>query len=80
MEELKEVREEMADPPWLTIGDYCTRTDVGQMSLGFQLANPITFNIKNDVLSGLRDNPFDRKVIRGSWEHLAEFYETCPMC
>lgn len=35
------------------------KTDAGLISLGFQHANPVTFDINNFVLSGLRDNPFE---------------------
>ncbi|MCI45031.1 hypothetical protein A2U01_0066270, partial [Trifolium medium] len=34
-------------PPRRTMGDYCRRTDAGQISMGFQPANPVTFDIKN---------------------------------
>ncbi|WJX68618.1 hypothetical protein P8452_52969 [Trifolium repens] len=50
-------------PPRCTMGDYCRRTDAGQISMGFQPANPVTFNIKNTVLSGLRENQFDGSAI-----------------
>ncbi|GAU41120.1 hypothetical protein TSUD_288100 [Trifolium subterraneum] len=72
---------EMAkDPPRRTMGDYCRRTDTGQISMGFQPANPVTFDIKNTVLTGLRDNQFDGSAIRDPWAHLERFYETCTMC
>ncbi|KAK2454451.1 hypothetical protein QL285_002009 [Trifolium repens] len=49
--------------PRRTMGDYCRRTDAGQISMGFQPANPVTFDIKNTVLSGLRENQFDGSAI-----------------
>ncbi|KAK2436917.1 hypothetical protein QL285_021877 [Trifolium repens] len=67
-------------PPRRTMGDYCRRTDAGQISMGFQPANPVTFDIKNTVLSGLRENQFDGSAIRDPWAHLENFYETCTMC
>ncbi|CAJ2677643.1 unnamed protein product [Trifolium pratense] len=67
-------------PPRRTMGDYCRRTDTGQISMGFQPANPVTFDIKNTVLTGLRDNQFDGSAIRDPWAHLERFYETCTMC
>ncbi|KAK2410681.1 hypothetical protein QL285_046032 [Trifolium repens] len=67
-------------PPRRTMGDYCRRTDAGQISMGFQPANPVTFDIKNTVLSGLRENQFDGSAIRDPWAHLENFYETCNMC
>lgn len=63
----------MVNPPRQTMEDYCKRTDTGRISLGFQLANPVTFNIKNVVLVGLRDNQFDGSVIRDPWVHLIHF-------
>lgn len=62
------------------MGDYCRRTVVGQIYLGFQPANPVTFDIKNDVLSILIDNQIDREAIGNPWEHLARFYNTFSMC
>lgn len=46
------------------MGDYCRRTGVGHISLGFQPANLVTFDVKNYVLSDLRDNSFDIQAIR----------------
>lgn len=53
----------MANPPRQTMRDYSRRTNVGQISLGFQPVNLVSFDIKNCVLSGLRDNMFDGKAI-----------------
>ncbi|MCI04368.1 hypothetical protein A2U01_0025415 [Trifolium medium] len=44
------------DPPRLIMGDYCRRTNAGQISMGFQSANHVAFDIKNTVLSSLREN------------------------
>lgn len=55
----------MAAAPLQTMGDYCKRTDEGKVSRGFVPANPTNFDIKNFVLSGFRDNPFDGNAIRG---------------
>lgn len=63
-----------------TLGDYCKMTDVGQILLGFQPDNPVTFDIKNFVLSGLKDNQVEGKAIKDHWEHLAKLHETCLMC
>lgn len=49
----------MTNLPRQTMEDYCRRTDVGHISLGFQPTNPVTFNIKNSLLSSLRENSFD---------------------
>lgn len=67
-------------PPLQTMEDYCKRTDAGQISNDFEPTDPTKFDIKNNVLSGLRDNPFDGNAIRDSWVHLARFHETFSMC
>lgn len=54
----------MVVPAKQIVGDYCRKTVVDQISLGFQLPNPVTFDIKNYVLLSLKDNP---------WENLAKF-------
>lgn len=63
-------------------------TDVGgllytnqcwSISLGFQLVNPLRFDIKNYVSQGQRDNHFDEWAIREPLEHLAKFYEIFSM-
>lgn len=59
------------------MGDYYRSTDVRHISLGFQLANPVTLDIKNYVPFCLSDNTFDRQAIIGPWEYLTKFYETC---
>lgn len=64
----------------LTMGDYCKLTDEAHVSRGFVPAYPANFDIKNYVLSGLRENPFDGNTIRNPWVHLARFYETTSMC
>ena len=69
-----------AVPPPSIMRDYCKRTNEGRVSRGFVLANPTNVNIKNYVLSCLRDNSFDKNAIRDPWEHLARFYETTSMC
>lgn len=70
---LKEEIQDMTNPPRQTLKDYCRRIDVGQVPLGFQPANPRTFDIKNFILSSLRDDPFDGQAIRDPWEHLVKF-------
>ncbi|KAK2370199.1 hypothetical protein QL285_083268 [Trifolium repens] len=79
-EEEEIMAEEQPPPPRRSMGDYCRRTDAGQISMGFQPANPVTFDIKNTVLSGLREKQFDGSAIRDPWAHLEQFYETCTMC
>lgn len=69
----------MVNPPQQTMEDYCKKTDVGQISLGFQPTNPVTFDVKILVLLGLRDKWFDEQAIKDPREHMARFYETCSM-
>ena len=59
--------------------DYCKRIDAWKITRGFIVADPGNFDIKNYVLSGLRENPFDGNVIQDPWEHLARFNETTSM-
>lgn len=44
----------MTNPLSPTMGDYYRSTGTGHIALGFQPANPITFDINFFVLSGLR--------------------------
>ena len=69
--------ETMGDKQRVTMGDYCKRTDTDQISLGFQPANPANFDIKGNVLTGLRENQFDGRANNDPWDHLAKFLETC---
>lgn len=62
------------------MGDYCKRTNEGEVSRGFVSTNPTNFDINNFVISGLRDNQFEGNTIRDPWEHLARFYKTVSMC
>ncbi|MCI69587.1 hypothetical protein A2U01_0090850, partial [Trifolium medium] len=56
--------------PRRTMEDYCKRTDADQISLGFVLANPVNFDIKGNVLTGLRENQFDGRANKDPWDHL----------
>ncbi|MCI91972.1 hypothetical protein A2U01_0113268, partial [Trifolium medium] len=51
-------------PPRCTMRDYCKRSDAEQISLGFRPANPVNFDIKGNVLAGLRENQFDGRANR----------------
>ena len=70
----------MAAPQPPAMGDYCKQTDEGHVSRGFVPVDPANFDIKNFVLSGLTDNPFDGNAIRDPQAHLARLYETTLMC
>ncbi|MCI41166.1 putative athila retroelement ORF1 protein, partial [Trifolium medium] len=69
----------MGDQPRRTMGNYCKRTDADQISLGFVLANPVNFDIKGNVLVGLRENQFDGHANKDPWDHLTHFSETCQI-
>ncbi|GAU44284.1 hypothetical protein TSUD_371840 [Trifolium subterraneum] len=58
-------------PPRRTMGDYCRKTVTDQVSLGFRPTNPVNFNIKSNVLAGLRENQFDGRANRDPWDHLS---------
>ncbi|MCI76161.1 hypothetical protein A2U01_0097430, partial [Trifolium medium] len=61
------------------MGDYCKRSDAKQISLVFRPANPVNFDIKGNVLAGLRENQFDGRAKRDPWDHLTQFSETCQI-
>ncbi|PNX65172.1 hypothetical protein L195_g062461, partial [Trifolium pratense] len=45
-------------PPRRTLGDYGRRDNDVLANQGFQPANPVSFDIKNTVLSALKENPY----------------------
>lgn len=79
-EEVNEEKLEMEAPPRQALGDYCRRADYGHICLGFQPTIMVTFDIKKFVLTGLKENTFNEKVIIDPYGHLAKFYVTCSMC
>ncbi|MCI93374.1 hypothetical protein A2U01_0114672, partial [Trifolium medium] len=42
-------------------------------------ANPVNFDIKGNVLAGLRENQLDGRANRDPWDHLTQFFETCQI-
>ncbi|MCI32010.1 putative athila retroelement ORF1 protein, partial [Trifolium medium] len=62
-----------------TMGDYYKRTDANQTSLGFVPANPVNFDIKGNVLAGLREKQYDGRSNKDPWDHLTHFSETCQI-
>lgn len=66
----------MDEPIVHTLGDF-GRHAVEEVIYGFQLQNPGYFDIKNIVLLGLKDNPFDGSALIDPYKHLARFKETC---
>ncbi|PNY05114.1 hypothetical protein L195_g001553 [Trifolium pratense] len=63
-------------PQRRTMGEYCRKIDMEQISLGFRLANPVNFDIKSIILACLRENQFDGRANRNPWDHLSRFSET----
>jgi hypothetical protein len=48
----------MAIRPRRTLGDYGQRANGTVANLGFQPANPVAFDMKNSVLSALKENQY----------------------
>ncbi|MCI35052.1 hypothetical protein A2U01_0056273, partial [Trifolium medium] len=44
---------------------------------GFQPANPVTFDIKNTVLTALKENPYSGSESQCPNLHLSSFYDAC---
>lgn len=55
-EEVKKEKLEMVTPPHQSFGDYYRRTEFGQICLGFQPENSVTFDLKSYVLTSLKEN------------------------
>ncbi|GAU28118.1 hypothetical protein TSUD_295550 [Trifolium subterraneum] len=64
-------------PPRRTLGDYGQTTGGHNPNLGFQPVNPVSFDIKNTVLSALKENQFSGSESECPNIHLARFYEAC---
>ncbi|GAU37489.1 hypothetical protein TSUD_275410 [Trifolium subterraneum] len=64
-------------PPRRTLGDYGQATGGHNPNLGFQPLNPVSFDIKNTVLSALKENQFSGNESECPNIHLARFYEAC---
>ncbi|GAU52029.1 hypothetical protein TSUD_418570 [Trifolium subterraneum] len=64
-------------PPRRTLGDYGQATGGHNPNLGFQPVNPVSFDIKNTVLSALKENQFSGSESECPNIHLARFYEAC---
>jgi len=67
-------------PSRQTLGDYGIRTNRCLITHGFQPVNPIAFNIKNSILTGLRKNQYDGGSLLDPYKHLSRFYESCLFC
>ncbi|MCH87593.1 hypothetical protein A2U01_0008466, partial [Trifolium medium] len=64
-------------PPRRTLGDYGRRDDDVLANQGFQPVNPVSFDIKNTVLSALKENPYSGSESQCPNLHLSHFYEAC---
>ncbi|GAU49183.1 hypothetical protein TSUD_133780 [Trifolium subterraneum] len=64
-------------PPRRTLGDYGQATGGHNPNLGFKPMNPVSFDIKNTVLSALKENQFSGSESECPNIHLARFYEAC---
>ncbi|PNX61337.1 putative athila retroelement ORF1 protein, partial [Trifolium pratense] len=58
-------------PQRRTLGDYGRRDNDVLANQGFQPANPVSFDIKNTVLSALKENPYSGAEAQCSNLHLS---------
>ncbi|MCH92537.1 putative athila retroelement ORF1 protein, partial [Trifolium medium] len=64
-------------PPRRTIGDYGQRNNGEVANQDFQPTNPVTFDIKNTVLTALKENQYSVSESQCPNLHLSHFYEAC---
>ncbi|MCI90165.1 putative transposable element protein, partial [Trifolium medium] len=60
-------------PPRRTLGDYGQMNDGEIANLGFQPANPVAFDIKNTVLSALKEDQYSGFESQCPNLHLSHF-------
>ncbi|MCI07973.1 hypothetical protein A2U01_0029043, partial [Trifolium medium] len=74
-----EIAEQHQDPPppRRTLGDYGMRNNGEIANLGFQPANPVAFDIKNSVLTALKENQYSSAESQCPNLHLSHFCEAC---
>ncbi|MCH83187.1 nucleobase-ascorbate transporter 11-like, partial [Trifolium medium] len=80
MEEEQEVlvhEQPPPSPPRRTLGDYGRRDNGALANQGFQPANPVSFDIKNTVLSALKENLYSGSESQCPNLHLSHFYKAC---
>ncbi|XP_045802421.1 uncharacterized protein LOC123896006 [Trifolium pratense] len=63
--------------PERTLGDFGQRNNGELANLGFQPRNPVSFDIKNSVLSALKENQYSGAETQCPNLHLEHFYEAC---
>ncbi|PNY05190.1 hypothetical protein L195_g001633 [Trifolium pratense] len=81
-EEIEEMAENIQNPPpppqpRRTLGDYGQRNNGEVTNLGFQPVNPVAFDIKNTVLSALKEDQYSGSESQCPNLHLSHFYEAC---
>jgi len=68
---------EMGEKHCITLGDYGRLDNLDEVSLGFQPANPVVFDIKNSVMMNLKSNPFSGKEMEDCNAHFKHFLDAC---
>ncbi|GAU44809.1 hypothetical protein TSUD_292020 [Trifolium subterraneum] len=68
-------------PPPLrrTLGDYGQRNNGEIANLGFQPANPVTFDIKNTVINALKEEQYSGAEAQCPNLDLSHFYDACDL-
>ncbi|MCH90689.1 putative transposable element protein [Trifolium medium] len=64
-------------PPRRTLGDYGLRNNGEIANLGFQPANPVMFDIKNTIISALKEDQHSGAETQCPNLHLSHFYDVC---
>lgn len=63
--------------PRITLRNYGRLDNLDKLSLGFQPANHVVFNIKNSVIINLKSNQFLGKESEDRNAHLTHFMDAC---
>jgi hypothetical protein len=67
----------MRDERRITLGDYGRLDNLDEVSLGFQPANLVVFDIKNSVMMNLKSNQFSGKEMTYCNAYLTHFLDAC---
>jgi hypothetical protein len=67
----------MGDKHHITLRDYGRLDNLEEVSLGFQPANPVVFDIKNNVMMNLKSNQFSGKELEDCNAHMTQFLDVC---
>jgi len=68
---------EMREYRRITLGYYGRLDNLDEVSLGFQPANPVVFDIKNIVMVNLKSNQFSGMETEDFNAHLTHFLDAC---